>query len=929
MKRRYFLLLSFLFVVATAISQPYQVIVQGHIKFANGTPAANWPVTVSSDTMNTSLACYQVHNRTTNANGFYSDTLSCSNSAINSIRVFTYNCNQSVLVNSHTAITTPKVESNFRLSCNPPSTNSCIANFQFTKAATPFTVNFNSSSSKGSSITDSIVSRHWYFGDGDSLQGNVVNPTHVYSRPGNFRVCLRVRTAAGCEKTECKNVIFDSIAGNHMVIIKGYVKGPNGQPLVNQPVFSAVDSTYPYNSNCNRQPRMRVTNANGFYIDTLYCSSAVITHIKVWTSNCNGAVITRWSKVPPSGVVENNFTSCVVTCNASFNVQANNTVAYVVSNSTPSQGGTINSYKWDFGDGTPIVTSTSPSSNHVYAAPGSYRIRLKILGSNNCEDTTSRLVHIQASVGCQANFRDSIVGKKVYFFGNPHQYQSDSLVTHWSFGDGTSVGNVRNPVHQYTSAGSYLVCLTIKTQAGCIDSICKNIIIRDTTPATNCNAVFAFGYSNNNQQALLFNSSNSSGAPGDAVVNRRWSFGDGTVLNGNVVAPDHHYQAGGIYNVCLKITTASGCVKEYCRQVQVKAPTCHASFTFSPAPSSASGYAVKFNSITSSTSAGDSIREKIWKFGDGTSAVGNEPVHVYSTAGSYTVCLIIRTKAGCSDTVCKTIQVPLPGQVNCTPYFSFAPQANNVVQFNSQQSAALPGDSIIKRVWNFGDSTILQGNVVNPNHTYRQPGVYNVCLRIITRGGCEKTICKQVITSSTSSNCLSRFTFQRSAPKQVMFNSSMSWSASADSIIERKWSFGDGSPVLTGNVINPVKNYYHPGNYTVCLQIKTRSGCQNNYCLQVNAQDTVVNNPEPIKIVRTYPNPATVQLNTAVWSRHNNVNAELAIYDIYGVKKWSIQKVLVQGDNYTVLPVAALAPGPYFFRVTTMYGVRSKQFYKL
>ena len=34
--------------------------------------------------------------------------------------------------------------------------------------------------------------------------------------------------------------------------------------------------------------------------------------------------------------------------------------------------GTIATYRWDFGDGTPVVTSATPVTKHTYATGGAY-----------------------------------------------------------------------------------------------------------------------------------------------------------------------------------------------------------------------------------------------------------------------------------------------------------------------------------------------------------------------------------------------------------------------------------------------------------------------------------------------------------------------------------------------------------------------------
>ena len=329
----------------------------------------------------------------------------------------------------------------------------------------------------------------------------------------------------------------------------------------------------------------------------------------------------------------------------------------------------------------------------------------------------------------------------------------------------------------------------------------------------------------------------------------------------------------------------------------------------------------------------DPVIERKWKFGDGDSSSGNiqNPTHLYAQAGTYTACLKVKTQGGCISDFCKIVIVVNPASNNCLAAFTYIPQSS-LVLFNSNISLASAGDSIISRRWTWGDNTApLLGNTIAPQHQYGQSGIYTVCLTIKTASGCERDICKIVTATNVNSNCVPQFTAQRIAPKKVSFNSTMSWVPLNDSIIERKWKFGDNT-FLNGNIANPVHEYNTLGIYTVCLKIKTALGCENEVCKPVFLQDSLFNpiiNNEPIRITALYPNPVTIHMTTIVFSANNNIQSELAIYDIYGVKKWSMNKVLQQGNNVTVIPTFMLLSGPYFFKVNTVYGIKSRHFFKI
>lgn len=821
-------------------------------------------------------------------------------------------------------------------------------------------------------------------------------------------------------------LLFSFTALPNDVIVKGYVKYANGTPAAAHQVWIMADSlTSP--SGCVA-PVQVYTNANGFYIDTLSCSAGNIVKVRIWLQNCNGTAIVENAQInTATGMVERNFTlSCnPQQCMANFIFSQQNMAVAFQSTSTVS-GSTAIAYHWNFGDGS---TSNIQNPVHTYTAAGTYIVMLAI-SSNNCTDSVSKMVVITGpNSNCNAVFSDSMLATNKFIFNSTASTagSGDNIIQRiWSYGDGTgNSGNNAVVDHIYQQSGTYNVCLRIISAQGCADSLCKTITV--TVPVSNCVANFSYqrlfvttpGYS------VAFNSSASAGnTPADAIVSRYWTFGNGQQLSGNVISPTHTYTAPGNYQVCLKITTASGCVKTECKTISLF-DSCRANFNFAigtggavmfsntsstlgtaaqyvwnfgngaassavnpihtflpgtytvclkvyganncvdsvcktivvtappppsnceavfqytglPANTAINGWTLQFTSGQShaTSAANDSITERTWIWGDGTITGGKivSPTHTYTAAAVYNVCLIIRTANGCKDTTCKTVTVPMPNQMLCQSKFTYEhlPATSNTgrsVKFNSSTAVAGFGDSIISRKWTFGDGTVLTtGNAVSPVHIYQQPGTYNVCLTITTALGCTKTECKVVVVPQVAGNCVPYFSWTKTGPKQVSFNSANSWVPVNDTIIERKWQFGDATSTLTGNVIAPVHNYLFNGIYTVALKIRTAKNCEKTFYGVVNVQDTITNPVgDRIKIVSLYPTPATYQMQAVVWSLQNNVQAELAVYDIYGTKKWSTSKVLFAGNNVTVVPTGFLAPGPYYFRVTTIFGVKAKPFFK-
>lgn len=72
-------------------------------------------------------------------------------------------------------------------------------------------------------------------------------------------------------------------------------------------------------------------------------------------------------------------------------------VAFNASASSDTDG-TIVSYEWDFGDGSAVVTSGSPTTTHVYSAEGSYDVTLTVTDNASNTAQASDTVDVVAAV---------------------------------------------------------------------------------------------------------------------------------------------------------------------------------------------------------------------------------------------------------------------------------------------------------------------------------------------------------------------------------------------------------------------------------------------------------------------------------------------------------------------------------------------------
>jgi PKD repeat protein len=146
----------------------------------------------------------------------------------------------------------------------------------------------------------------------------------------------------------------------------------------------------------------------------------------------------------------------------------------VFFNGSASTGGagTITSYSWDFGDGSPISTNAGPTTSHPYTAAGTYVVRLVVTNSSNQTATTTGSVLVNTTgVVLTANFTfsptDPHNGTVVQFNGSDSSPAGQIVSYVWDFGDGspTATGVTTSHAFAVTVTTTFVVRLTVTDNA--------------------------------------------------------------------------------------------------------------------------------------------------------------------------------------------------------------------------------------------------------------------------------------------------------------------------------------------------------------------------------------------------------------------------------------------------------------------------------
>ncbi|HWQ65908.1 MAG TPA: DUF3821 domain-containing protein [Methanospirillum sp.] len=124
-----------------------------------------------------------------------------------------------------------------------------------------------------------------------------------------------------------------------------------------------------------------------------------------------------------------------------------------------STGSNLNSWYWEFGDGT---TATEVNPKHTYSETGEYTVSLTVMNSDGSKDTATKPGYIKVRT---QTIKADFVGSPTSGAA-PLKVQFNDLSTgspnnwFWDFGDGFTAAGVKDPAHTYQYGGNYTVTLT-------------------------------------------------------------------------------------------------------------------------------------------------------------------------------------------------------------------------------------------------------------------------------------------------------------------------------------------------------------------------------------------------------------------------------------------------------------------------------------
>jgi gliding motility-associated-like protein len=597
--------------------------------------------------------------------------------------------------------------SNLRLACSP-------TNIQFTDLSTP---------GQGS-----ITQWLWDFGDGAS--STTPNPGHLYTQTGYFTVNLMVTNSQGCSHTSGaaryirvvpgiqSDFAFmqtsNSCSAPFLLNFNNQTAGPGTLSYAwdlgngSTPTQTNPSTSYPANTSytvtlttqsslgCSNSIQETITFPAANALITAPDSVCISNPVSFKNASSPAPVSSAWSfgdghtsiLLNPSNTyaaigsysvkLVNTYSTCTDSATKTIAVVTSPTADFTstttagcktpyVASFTPTPAPGAVKWVWNFGDGSPPVTVTTPPGSppqHTYSTTGAFDVTLVVTNSAGCSDSIRKPKFVQVitpSVILNNPDEEGCYQNATVFHPIAVVNSADGVATYsWNaVGATPSTSTSPAPAFTYPAAGVYNISLTITTVGGCSATTVFNNAITVGIPTPAAFTIIPSPAIICRQTPINLSSSST------PAEKWEWNFGDGVFAEADSNTIHHTYKNEGIYDISLTVIH-DGCPSSifFGANVQVNPPIAGFSFT-----TDCSDNSVTFTDTSEIDAA--QATTYIWDFGDTTPTVtilmpvgapvgsGTPLPHTYAFLGQHTVTLTVSNDT-CTDQKAQIITLDAP-----------------------------------------------------------------------------------------------------------------------------------------------------------------------------------------------------------------------------------------------------------------------------
>lgn len=554
----------------------------------------------------------------------------------------------------------------------------------------------------------------WTFGDGKTAYGK--DPSHTFSKPGTYNVCLTIYTLNfRCKVTICKTVVIPEPCK---------VSGGFTASLLQGNTFKFKASSvggYAYEWSFGDG-----STGTGMDPTHTYAKPGVYeVCLKIWGKD-KKCYIYVCKKIEIKATTKCSLSKLNITGYLSSKCLTITGEAPLLSSLPCAK------YSWYlYGTNTVFngrVFTYTPS------AEGTYKFCLIVSDTcNKCDTIICKEITIKK---CDAPCKwdntkvsyQNVCNK--YYFNAPY-YQDSCIKYSWTF-DKLGTGTGATPSYTFPDSKdtiTYAVCVKLtNTCKRCDTTICLNVKVIPC--AKKCSWTGAGFSASANCRVVNFEATNLSKTC--LQYSYKYSTASNTTYTSMLTTTNRlaefKFPQKGTYNVCLNIRdTCNKCDTTICKTVTISCDSCTTLAYFSVDSISASGklYVTNYSKNAS---------YYYWSFGDSTYSADKTPGKSYSAGGTYVICLrAYDANKTCFTTICKTIKFTKTREATAYDYLASGASMHVNIAPNPANSAVLINtDAISTQVFvtDLSGKLVYSGSTANGrlsiNTSIWKEGIYMV-----------------------------------------------------------------------------------------------------------------------------------------------------------------------------------------------------------